>query len=508
MNSTNALRSLWMIAAEQNWARRAFAAFLLCATSAIALSAQTLTTLHSFGGVDGADPLAPLIQSTDGNIYGTTLYGGINQISYGTVFNITPDGAVTTVYSFCSQSGCTDGYQPQGGLVQYTDGEFYSTTSSGGMYGHGSVFKLTSTGTLTTLYSFCSQTGCPDGDSPIAGLVLANNGAFYGTTKFGGSANAGTAFKITPAGVLTKLHDFGVPGAYFPIAGLVLGTNGNLYGVTENGGPGDGGTFYRLTPSGVFTTLYSFCSAPQCADGESPTNALIQGTDGNFYGTTRDGGAINGNFVGTGIVFKISPSGIFTTLHTFCSASGCTDGAYPAAALFQATDGNFYGSTSHGGTNNTESFCGSIGCGTLFKITRTGKFTTLYNFCGVSNCADGGTPEAALLQDTNGTFYGTTYDGGASGQQYNYGTVFSLSVGLGAFVETQPTSGKVGATIKILGTSLTGATSVTFNGQAAIFTVLSSSEITTSVPSGATTGLVKVVTPSGTLSSNMKFRVK
>jgi uncharacterized repeat protein (TIGR03803 family) len=512
MNSKNVFRSLWRIAAEQKWATRAFAAFLLCATSVIALSAQTLTTLHSFGGVDGADPLAPLIQGTDGNIYGTTVYGGINQISYGTVFNITPDGGLTTVYSFCSQSGCTDGYQPQGGLVQYTDGNFYGTTSSGGMYGHGSVFKLTSTGTLTTLYSFCSQTGCPDGDTPIAGLVLANNGAFYGTTKFGGSANNGTAFKITPAGVLTKLHNFGVlvghTDGYFPIAGLVLGTNGNLYGVTEDGGQKGGGTFYRLTPSGVFTTLYSFCSAPQCADGDAPTNALIQGTDGNFYGTTKDGGAINGSFVGSGIVFKISPSGIFTTLHTFCAAIGCTDGGSPTAALFQANDGNFYGSTSHGGTNNTESFCGSIGCGTLFKITRTGKFTTLYNFCGESNCADGGTPEAALMQDTNGIFYGTTHDGGASGQQYSYGTVFSLSMGLAAFVETQPTSGKVGATIKILGTNLTGATSVTFNGTAATFTVVSNSEITTTVPSGATTGLVKVVTPSGTLSSNLKFRIK
>jgi len=512
MNSKSVHRSLWMIAAEQNWATRAFAVFLLCSTSAITLSAQTLTTLHTFSGVDGADPAAPLIQGIDGNIYSTTVYGGINQISYGTVFNVTMSGAVTTIYSFCSQSGCTDGYNPQGGVVQYTDGNLYGTTSSGGAYGHGSIFKVTPSGTLTTLYSFCSQGGCPDGDTPFAGLVVANNGALYGTTQLGGSANNGAAFKITPAGVFTSLHDFGTQIGYtdgiYPIAALVLGASGNLYGVTEGGGHHGGGTFYSLTPSGGFTTLYSFCSPPACADGNSPTNALILGKDGNFYGTTKDGGAINGNFVGGGIVFKITPKGSLTLLYTFCSQATCTDGEYPTGALVQANDGNFYGTTSHGGTNNTESFCGGIGCGTIFNITTRGTFATLYNFCRLSNCADGGTPNAAMLQDTNGILYGTTHDGGASGQQFSYGTVFSLSMGLGAFVETQPTSGKVGATIEILGTNLTGATSVTFNGHSATFTVLSSSEITTAVPSGATTGIVKVLTPSGTLSSNIRFRIK
>ena len=500
-----------MIAAAGRRSMRVIAIFALCAGMNIAVSAQTLSTLHTFSGVDGADPAAPLIQGLDGNIYSTTVFGGINQISFGTVFDIGISGTATTIYSFCSQSGCTDGYQPQGGVVQYTDGNFYGTTGSGGAYGHGSVFKVTPSGTLSTLYSFCSQSGCPDGDTPMAGLVVANNGAFYGTTQLGGSANNGTAFKITQAGGFTTLHSFGTQTGYsdgfYPIAAMVLGPNGNLYGVTEGGGQHGGGTFYSLTPAGGFTTLYSFCSSPQCADGDSPTNALILGKDGNFYGTTKDGGAINGNFVGGGIAFKISPAGTFTLLYTFCSAPNCTDGEYPVAALVQANDGNFYGTTSHGGTNNSESFCGSIGCGTIFKITSGGTFTTLYNFCSLTNCTDGGTPSAAMMQDTNGLFYGTTHDGGSSGQQYSYGTVFSLSTGLRAFVETQPTFGKVGAPVRILGTNLSAATSVTFNGVSAPFTVVSTSEITTTVPVGATTGSVKVTTPGGVLFGSVKFRV-
>jgi uncharacterized repeat protein (TIGR03803 family) len=153
-----------------------------------------------------------------------------------------------------------------------------------------------------------------------------------------------------------------------------------------------------------------------------------------------------------------------------------------------------YGTTSSDGTH---------GGGTVFKITPSGTLTTLYSFCSQSGCTDGGDPTAALVQDTNGNLYGTTYEGGAHG----YGTVFRLSVGLGPFVKTQPTSGKVGAAIKILGTDLTGATSVTFNGTAAVFKVVSKSLITTTVPSGATTGTVEVTTPKGTLKSNVVFRV-
>jgi uncharacterized repeat protein (TIGR03803 family) len=205
-----------------------------------------------------------------------------------------------------------------------------------------------------------------------------------------------------------------------------------------------------------------------------------------------------------GTVFKITPSGTLTTLYSFCSQSGCTDGYGPV--LLQATDGNFYGTTVYGGANTTG--CGGGGCGTVFKITPSGTLTTLYSFCSQSGCTDGSGPNS-LVQDTNGMFYGTTFGGGLTNCLGGCGTVFSLSVGLGPFVETQPNWGRAGRPIEILGTNLTGATSVTFNGTPAVFRVVPNlnSLIKTTVPEGATTGYVQVVTPGGTLSSNVPFRV-
>ena len=174
----------------------------------------------------------------------------------------------------------------------------------------------------------------------------------------------------------------------------------------------------------------------------------------------------------------------------------CADGADPTAGLIQATDGNFYGTTLRWGAN---------GAGTVFEITPAGELTTLYSFCSLSNCSDGQSPAAGLIQDTNGTFYGTTESGGVI--SCGCGTVFSLSVGLGPFVETQTTSGKVGAAVKILGTDLMGPAGVTFNGTPAAITFISPSEISTTVPAGAATGKVQVTTPGGTLLSNIAFRI-
>ena len=462
--------------------KRAYSVFLLCATTAIALQAQTFTTLQSFDVTHGADPYAGLVQATDGKLYGTTVGGGDK--NYGTVFRITPSGTLTTLYSFCSKGGCTDGAYLYAGLVQATDGNFYGTTSAGGATNHGTVFKITPSGALTTLHSF----DLTDGADPVSGLVQATDGNFYGTTFKGGAHTYGTVFKITPSGTLTTLHSFcsqsGCTDGTFP-AGLVHATNGNFYGTTVGGGAHVRGTVFKITPSGTLTTLYSFCSKGGCTDGTDPHAGLVQATDGNFYGTTYIGGAKN-----IGTVFKITPSGTLTTLHSFDG----TDGESPVAGLIQSTDGNLYGTTPPGGAH---------GVGMVFKITPSGSLTTLYSFCSKIGCTDGEYPEAALVQDTNGTFYGTTRTGGA----HFYGTIFSLSVGLGPFAETQPTSGKVGAAVKILGTNLTGATSITFHGTAAVFKVVSSSEITTTVPAGATTGKVKVVTPHGTLFSNVPFRV-
>src|ERR1039457_3861221 len=406
------------VLSKLNWGTRACAVLVLCATTAITLPAQTLTTLYSFcsqsGCPDGDAPYAGLVQAANGDLYGTTYGSGANG-DFGTVFKITPAGTLTTLYSFCSQSGCTDGAHLAGGLVQAANGDLYGTTVLGGANDAGTVFKITPGGTLTTLYSFCSRSGCTDGAYPVAGVVQAANGDLYGTTPSGGAQ---------------------------------LGR----------------GTIFKITPGGTLTTLYDFCSqgGTSCTDGAGPQAGLVQAANGNFYGTTESGGRAHGG----GTVFKITPGGTLTTLYRFCSQSGCPDGSDPVAGVVQAADGDFYGTTSGGGASNG---------GTIFKITPGGTLTTLYSFCSQGvypNCTDGAAPEAGLVQDTNGDFYGTTYDGGA-----NYdGTVFRLSVGLGPFVKIRPPYGKVGAAVKILGTNLTGATSVSFNGTAAVFTVVSGSE--------------------------------
>jgi uncharacterized repeat protein (TIGR03803 family) len=467
--------------------------------------AQTFTTLYSFcsegtypGCPDVAEPFASLIQATNGDLYGTTI---------DTVFKITPDGTLTTLYTFCSHTDCTDGSDPNG-LIEATDGAFYGTTGSLFFAGGAeTVFRLTRSGALTTLYTFCSRTDCADGKFPN-GLIQASDGNFYGTTAEGGvNANGGdgTVFKITPGGKLTTLYSFcrqsGCTDGQYPI-GLIQATDGNFYGATSEGGAQTAGVVFKITPSGKLTTIYSFCSQLKCTDGDQP-NGLIQATDGNFYGTTWEGGARQ-----AGIVFKITPDGTLTTLYSFCSQSSssieCTDGAFPNSGVIQGSDGNFYGTTTWGGANDG---------GSIFKLTPGGTLTTLYS-CTLTVCTnffDPG-PPTGLMQATNGDLYGTSPQGGdVFTCIYNgtggCGSVWRLSAGLGAFVETQTASGTVGAAVKILGTDLTGTTSVTFDGTPATFTVVSRSDINTTVPIGATTGFVQVVTPSGTLTSNMVFTV-
>ena len=455
----------------------------------LSMPAQTFTTLHSFcsqsGCSDGDQPSAGLVQGFKGNLYGTANYGGEND--YGVVFEISPSGTLTTLVSFDG----TNGYLPEAPLVQAVNGDLYGLTSAGAADGDGTVFKITGAGKLTTLFSFCADSNCPNPYVSYGGLVQATNGIFYGATGFGGANNSGAVFKITAGGKLTMLYSFcsesGCTDGSFPYEALVQGTDGNFYGTTTLGGAHGDGTVFQITPSGMLTTLHSFDGT----DGTHPTAGLVQGTNGDFYGTTCGSGpACNGFTSGNGTVFKITSSGKLTTLLSFDG----TDGANPFGPLIEGSDGNFYGTTTLGGAN---------GGGTVFKITPGGKLKTLYSFCSESGCADGDYPYGALLQGTNGIFYGTTEGDGANGA----GTIFSLSVGLGPFVETIPTSAAVGKSVTILGTDLSGATSVTFNGTAAKFSVVSSSEITTTVPAGATTGPVKVVTPSGRLSSNMNFRV-
>ncbi len=478
--------------------------FLLPFLAALAISfvsitpadAQTFTTLAAFNGLDGESPSGPLVQGLDGNFYGPTFAGG--SLGSGTLFKVTPAGTLTLLHSL---DWYTDGGNSYAGLLLATNGNFYGTMSVGGAYLEGTVIKMTPAGTVNTFYSFCAQTNCADGYQPSVSLVEGTDGNFYGTTSLGGNINSGgIAYRITPAGKLTTLYDFGSLANFAdgdqPDSPLLLASDGNIYGTTYGGGASgiNGyGTVFTLAPAGKLTTLHSFCvRGPICNDGQHPiSGALVEGTDGNFYGTTSVGGSTN-----YGTIFRITRAGKLTTLHTFAGP----EGEFPYAGLIEATDGNFYGLTQLGGANNY---------GTIYQMTPAGHVTDLYDFCAQRGCPDGSYASSALVQGTDGTLYGTTQTGGntTSCKNKGCGTVFSFSMGLSPFVESLPMIGNVGTKVRILGNNLTGASSVTFNNVAATFTVVSGTQITTTVPSGATTGTVEVTTSSGIVKSNVVFRV-
>jgi uncharacterized repeat protein (TIGR03803 family) len=365
----------------------------------ITVSAQTLTTLHSFNGGDGLSPDAALVQGTDGNFYGTTAFGGTH--FRGSAFKIDPTGNLTTLHSFSGSP--SDGAIPLAGLVQGSDGNFYGTTSSGGMFFQGTLFRMTPAGAVTVLHSFNGFLG--EGAIPVAGLVQGSDGNFYGTTELGGTHFRGSVFKIDPTGNLTTLHSFGgspSDGAN-PAAALVQGTDGNFYGTTASGGAHFFGTVFQITSAGALTVLHSFSGYP--SEGAGPFGGLVQGTDGNFYGTTASGGA---HFQGT--VFNIDTAGNLATLHSFSGSP--SDGTVPVAGLVQGSDGNFYGTTAAGGAHYR---------GTAFEITSAGALTVLHSFSG--SPSEGAGPVPGLVQGTDGNFYGTTALGGANSK----GTVFKLS---------------------------------------------------------------------------------
>ncbi len=371
---------------------------LVLAGPASSCNAQTLTTLYSFKYGTGGYPGAGLIQGGDGNFYGTTTIGGTNG-GYGTVFRINSCGTFTSLYSF---SG-SDGSQPWSRLIQGRDGSLYGTTLLDGANGSGTVFRITFGGSLTNLQSFG---GGSDGAKPAGVLLQTSDGDFYGTTYSGGTYNSGTVFKINTNGNRTNLWAFsgGSDGAN-PFGGLVQGGDGSFYGTASGGGTNNDGTIFRISPSGNLTTLHAFNGS----DGASPDATLVQGSDGNFYGTTYIGGTKGG----TGTVFRIGPGGNFTNLYSF---SG-TDGAYPQGGLIQGSDGSFFGTTEEGGMYSF---------GTLFRITLTGGFTNLYSFSGLS---DGGATIAGLVQGSDGIFYGITWLN-LNVRPPGFGTMFSFVIPL------------------------------------------------------------------------------
>jgi uncharacterized repeat protein (TIGR03803 family) len=386
-------------------------AAILCVATAVASQAQNLTTLGNFNGFNGGDPAnTNLIQGTDGNLYGATQGNGVPHTK-GTIFRITPAGKLTTLYRFCSQPKCSDGWVPTG-VVQGNNGSLYGIAEVGGVTpyctigpGCGTLFKLSPQGKYTVLYSFCSETNCSDGDSPGLTLVQANNGNFYGTTFCGGlglkgancnGGGSGTLFQITPAGKLTTLYSFcsetNCADGGEPTTGLVIGPNGSLYGTTSLGGTSSVGTLFQFSAAGKFTVLHNFTT------GEEGLITLMLAGDGSLYGTTSSGDNSGGR------IFRLASGGDFTTIYSFCSLAGCADGSSPQEPLVQGSDGNLYGTASSGG---------ATGNGTIFKITPEGKLTTLYNFCLNSDCPDGREPDS-LMQATNGSFYGMTQFGGST----------------------------------------------------------------------------------------------
>jgi uncharacterized repeat protein (TIGR03803 family) len=337
----------------------------------------------------------------------------------------------SVLHNFCASAGCTDGNRPYAGLVPDQQGNLYGTTEQGGAqigdYGTGVVFKLTPGG-KETVYTFCAQTDCTDGEWPIAGLVF-QKGDLYGTTYYGGSSGLGTVFKLTPEGKETVLYSFCPQGGFFnctggqnPWAGVVFDQNGNLYGTALNGGTYNNncdlgcGVVFKVSPEGNETVLYSFCQQANCTDGAGPYAGVVRDQEGNLYGTTFGGGNNTNNVcdpTGCGAVFKITPEGTETVLYSFCAQNKCSDGANPEAGLVFDQAGNLYGTAVAGGLLN-QTYCLGT-CGVVFKLTPEGK-ETVYSFCAQSGCIDGAFPAAGLVLD-KGNLYGTTYYGGAYSNQ-------------------------------------------------------------------------------------------
>ncbi len=414
-------------------------AFIFCTTMAVIGSAQ-LTTLHTFTGSDGANPVLGLILASDGNYYGTTYNAGSNSgINAGTVFKITPSGTLTTLYTFCHQPPyCSDGLHPFK-ILQGRDGNFYGVTVNGGTENYpdsGFIFKLTASGHESVLAQFCSLiNGC--GFGPLVGsnpgsVMQASDGNFYGVTFNGGDGAGGALWQLVAnSWTLNLLFSFDTQDTgIYPTVTLVQGRDGQLYGMTPHGGTGLPncasycGTLFKITLSGHETVLYNFCSQSNCTDGTTPDARLTQGSDGNFYGSTFAGGAD-----GAGVIFKFTPGGTYTVLHTFTGS----DGSGVLAPLLQGSDGNFYGTASRGGAH---------GYGVIFQITPSGAYTVLHSF----NNADGANPQGEIVEDSHGNFYGTTLNGGASGD----GTVFKFQVTYDTLTVTTSGDGVVTSTDGII----------------------------------------------------------
>ena len=380
-----------------------------------------MQSLHPFNFSDGAACSAPLTRASNGLYYGTTFYGGTGQ--YGTVFEISPAGAFRTIYNFSAPDSSqhnVDGHSPTSGLVMGPDGALYGCASAGGTNGTGTVFRVTIGGAFTVLHTFSADgpTGNADGAVPVGALVQGHDGAYYGVTSSGGTSDGGTAFRVTSSGQFTSLVSFsGVNGSVLR-SGLILADDFNFYGVTSYGGAYDGGTIFRMTPQGDVTVLYSF-SPPNSSgtnlSGATPSARLTVGYDGNFYGTTTAGGS-----AGHGTWFRFTRSGVLMTLLSISNAIAGQSPSYSELTL--GAEGRFYGVSTGAGTANS---------GLLYIISPGGVLNPVFSFSGTSGTHPYGSP----IQTPDGDFLGTTSDGGANGN----GTIYRLHS-----VDTRPVLGRVG----------------------------------------------------------------
>jgi uncharacterized repeat protein (TIGR03803 family) len=367
------------------------------------------TDVMSVGVSCGAGQESVLTNFSPANSGGFAPYGSLLQAWSTVLYGVTAFGGASgkgTIFSIqpdgtfgvlYSFAGGTDGAIPYGGLIQGADGSLYGATTAGGVNGTGVVFRINTSGVETVLYAF--GTGS-DAQQPYGSLLQGSDGNFYGTSLAGGANGQGTVFRITPSGTETVLHSFGSgTDGIAPRGALIQGTDGNLYGVTSQGGENGHGILFRMTLQGVETVLYSFANG---TDAANPQGSLIQASDGNFYGLSAHGGQY-----GAGALFKLTAGGTESVLVSF-GASG--DGANPYGDPLQASDGDLYVLTLNGGANSA---------GALVRVTLAGTESVLYSFGG---SGDGASPYGSLIETSDGTLWGATSAGGSSGT----GTLFSI----------------------------------------------------------------------------------
>ena len=381
-------------------------------------AAQTFTELYPFNSTgrlsDGDTPEAGVTRDADGNLYGTTFFGGagtgcdIYYAGCGTVFKLDSAGTETVLHSF---GGRYDGWNPTARLILDAAGNLYGTTGYGGAFGHGTVFKVDKAGNETIIHSFAGGT---DGDRPNAGLVQDAAGNFYGTTQYGGRGcygqGCGTVFRIGVDGRETVLYRFAdFPDGASPLGGVALDSSRNIYGTTWLGGAYGYGTVFKIDMCGSEKVLHSFAGG---GDGANPLDAPVLDKAGNMYGTTAAGGASGGSLLGLGTLFKVDAAGHESIVYTF---TGGPDGANPYAHLLVDAAGNLYGTATSGGVT---------GNGTVFEFS-DGLLTPLYGFSSPDSNgenSDGQYPMGGLITDSAGNLYGTTVQAGT----YGWGTVFEV----------------------------------------------------------------------------------